>query len=136
LISSLSEDALDAVPRALREGSYALGAGRLPTITRVVVPSAFSGIAAAVTLAVSRAIGETMVVTIAAGQQPNFTLDPRVPIQTMTSYVASISKGDVPYGSLAHRALFAVGATLFVMTLAMNLVSYRMARRIRRRSGT
>jgi phosphate transport system permease protein len=136
MISSLSEDALYAVPQALREGSYALGAGKLPTITRVVVPSAFSGIAAAVTLAISRAIGETMVVTIAAGQQPNFTLDPRVPIQTMTAYIASISKGDVPYGSLAHRALFAVGATLFLMTLVMNLVSYRMARRLRTRSST
>jgi phosphate transport system permease protein len=136
MISSLSEDALYAVPQAMREGAYALGASKLPTIARVVVPSAFSGIAAAVTLAVSRAIGETMVVTIAAGQQPNFTLDPRVPIQTMTGYIAGISKGDVAYGSLAHRALFAVGATLFLMTLAMNLVSYRMARRLRARSAT
>jgi phosphate transport system permease protein len=135
MISSLAEDALYAVPNTLREGSLALGAGRLATITRVVVPSAFSGIAAAVTLAVSRAIGETMVVTIAAGQQPSFTLDPRVPVQTMTSYIASISKGDVPYGSLAHRALFAVGATLFLMTLVMNLTSYHLARRLRRRGG-
>lgn len=136
MISSLSEDALYAVPNSLREGAYALGSDKLATIGRVVVPSAFSGIAAAVTLAVSRAIGETMVVTIAAGQQPSFTLDPRVPVQTMTSYIASISKGDVPYGSLAHRALFAVGATLFLMTLVMNLVSYRMASRLRKRSAT
>jgi phosphate transport system permease protein len=136
MISSLAEDAIYAVPQSLREGAYALGAGKLPVIGRVVVPSAFSGIAAAVTLAISRAIGETMVVTIAAGQQPNFTLDPRVPIQTMTAYIASISKGDVEYGSLAHRALFAVGASLFLMTLVMNLVSYKMASRLRKRSAT
>jgi phosphate transport system permease protein len=135
MISSLAEDAIFAVPQSLREGAYALGAGKLPTIGRVVVPAAFSGIAAATTLAISRAVGETMVVTIAAGQQPNLTLDPRVPIQTMTAYIASISKGDVPYGSLAHRALFAVGAMLFLMTLAMNLVSYKMASRLRKRGA-
>jgi phosphate transport system permease protein len=131
MISSLSEDALYAVPNGLREASYALGAGKLPTILRVVVPSATSGIVAAVTLAISRAIGETMVVTIAAGQQPNLTLDPRVPIETMTAYIISISKGDTPTGTLEYRTIFAVGSMLFLMTLVMNLVSHRMARRLR-----
>jgi phosphate transport system permease protein len=131
MISSLSEDALYAVPNGLREAGYALGSAKLPTIFRVVVPSATSGIVAAVTLAISRAIGETMVVTIAAGQQPNWTLDPRVPIETMTAYIISISKGDTPTGTLEYRTIFAVGSMLFVMTLVMNLVSHRMARRLR-----
>lgn len=131
MISSLSEDALYAVPNSLREASYALGAAKLPTIFRVVIPSATSGIVAAVTLAISRAIGETMVVTIAAGQQPNWTIDPRVPIETMTAYIISISKGDTPTGTLEYRTIFAVGSMLFVMTLVMNLVSHRMARRLR-----
>jgi phosphate transport system permease protein len=131
LISSLSEDALYAVPVGLREAGYALGSSKLPTIFRVVIPSATSGIVAAVTLAISRAIGETMVVTIAAGQQPNWTLDPRVPIETMTAYIISISKGDTPTGTLEFRTIFAVGSMLFVMTLVMNLISHRMARRLR-----
>src|SRR5690606_23611666 len=108
MISSLAEDALYAVPGSLREASYALGSSKLPTIFRVVLPSATSGIAAAVTLAISRAIGETMVVTIAAGQQPNLTLDPRVPIETMTAYIVSISKGDTPTGTLEYQTIFAV----------------------------
>jgi phosphate transport system permease protein len=131
LISSLSEDALYAVPVSLREAGYALGSAKLPTIFRVVIPSATSGIMAAVTLAISRAIGETMVVTIAAGQQPNWTLDPRVPIETMTAYIISISKGDTPTGTLEFRTIFAVGTMLFLMTLVMNLISHRMARRLR-----
>jgi phosphate transport system permease protein len=131
MISSLSEDAIYAVPNSVREASYALGAAKLPTIFRVVVPAARSGIIAAVTLAISRAIGETMVVTIAAGQQPRFTFDPRVPIETMTAYIISISKGDTPTGTLEYRTIFAVGAMLFVMTFAMNLVSHRMARKLR-----
>jgi phosphate transport system permease protein len=131
MISSLSEDALYAVPNGLREASFALGAAKLPTIFRVVIPSATSGIVAAITLAISRAIGETMVVTIAAGQQPNWTIDPRVPIETMTAYIISISKGDTPTGTLEYRTIFAVGSMLFLMTLAMNLVSQRMARRLR-----
>ncbi len=131
LISSLSEDALYAVPVGLREAGYALGSAKLPTIFRVVIPSATSGIVAAVTLAISRAIGETMVVTIAAGQQPNWTLDPRVPIETMTAYIISISKGDTPTGTLEFRTIFAVGSMLFLMTLVMNLISHRMARRLR-----
>jgi phosphate transport system permease protein len=131
MISSLSEDALYAVPNGLREGAYALGAAKLPTIYRVVIPAAKSGIIAAVTLAISRAIGETMVVTIAAGQQPNLTLDPRVPLETMTAYIISISKGDTPTGTLEYRTIFAVGSMLFLMTFVMNLVSHRMAKKLR-----
>lgn len=133
MISSLSEDALYAVPNGYREGAYALGATKLRTIFRVVVPSAASGIAAAVTLAVSRAIGETMIVSIAAGQQPRLTFDPRVPIETMTAYIVQISKGDVPTGTLEYRTIFAVGTTLFIVTFAMNYASQRLARRLRHR---
>jgi len=131
MISSLSEDALYAVPRALREGALALGAGRLPTIFRVVLPSAVSGIAASVILAVSRAIGETMIVAIAAGQQPNLTLDPRVPIETMTAYIVQVSMGDTPTGTIEYRTIFAVGTTLFLMTFVMNVLSQRLASKYR-----
>ena len=131
MISSLSEDALYAVPNGLREGAYALGSAKLPAIFRVIIPAARSGIIAAVALAISRAIGETMVVTIAAGQQPNLTLDPRVPIETMTAYIISISKGDTPTGTLEYRTIFAVGSMLFLMTFVMNLVSHRMAKKLR-----
>ena len=131
MISSLSEDALHAVPRSLREAAYALGAGRIPTITRVVVPAAFSGIASSVILAISRAIGETMIVAIAAGQQPRLTFDPRVPIETMTAYIVQVSMGDTPTGTLEYRTLFAVGSMLFLMTFAMNVISQRMARKYR-----
>ena len=131
MISSLSEDALYAVPNSLREGAYALGSSKLPAIFRVVIPAAKSGIIAAITLSISRAIGETMVVTIAAGQQPNLTLDPRVPIETMTAYIISISKGDTPTGMLEYRTIFAVGSMLFLMTFVMNLVSHRMAKKLR-----
>ncbi len=132
LVSSLSEDAIYAVPTGLREAAYALGAGRLPTIFRVVLPSARSGVAAAFTLAVSRAIGETMVVAIAAGQQPRLTLDPRVPIETMTAYIVQVSMGDLPAGTLGYHTIFAVGAVLFVMTFAMNVATHRLSRRLRR----
>jgi phosphate transport system permease protein len=131
MISSLSEDALTAVPITLREGAYALGAGRLQTIYRVVVPTAFSGIAAAVVLAVSRAVGETMIVAIAAGQQPRLTLDPRVPIETMTAYIVQVGLGDTPTGTLEYRTIFAVGAALFVITLTTNMAAQRLARRFR-----
>lgn len=131
MISSLSEDALFAVPRSLREGAYALGAGRLPTIFRVVLPSAMSGIAASVILAVSRAVGETMIVAIAAGQQPRLTLDPRVPVETMTAYVVQVSMGDTPTGTLEYRTIFVVGTVLFVMTFVMNVMSYSFKRRFR-----
>jgi phosphate transport system permease protein len=131
MISSLSEDALYAIPRSLREGAFALGAGRLATIFRVVLPSAMSGIAASVILAASRAIGETMIVAIAAGQQPRLTLDPRVPVETMTAYVVQVSMGDTPTGTLEYRTIFVVGATLFLMTFAMNALSYTFKRRFR-----
>ncbi len=131
IISSLSEDALYAVPRGLREGAYALGAGRPSTILRVVVPAARSGIAASVALAVSRAIGETMIVAIAAGQQPRLTLDPRVPVETMTAYIVQVSMGDTPTGTLEYQTIFVVGATLFVMTFMVNGISQRLRRKFR-----
>ncbi len=131
MISSLSEDALSAVPNALREAAFGLGSTKLSAIFRVVVPAATSGVAASVILALSRAIGETMIVAIAAGQQPRFTLDPRVPIETMTTYIVQISMGDVPNGTLEYRTIFAVGSALFLMTFGMNLVSQRLSRRFR-----
>ena len=135
MISSLSEDAIYSVPVSLREASYGLGAARLPTIFRVVVPSAWSGIAAALTLAISRAIGETMIVAVAAGQQARLAVDPRAPIETMTSYIVNIAKGDTPSGTLEYRTIFAVGSMLFLMTLVMNLLSYRLSRKLRRGGG-
>jgi len=133
LITSLSEDAIEAVPDSLREGAYALGAGRLATIFRVVLPTALSGIAASIVLAVSRAIGETMIVAIAAGQEPRLTLDPRVPIETMTTFMVQVGLGDAPTGSLGYRTLFVVGASLFAMTFVANIFSQRLARRFRER---
>ena len=128
MISSLAEDALYAVPTGFREGAYALGATRLKTIFQVVLPSAFSGIAAAVILAISRAVGETMIVAIAAGQQPRLTADPRVPIETMTAYIVQISMGDTPTGTLEYSSIYVVGASLFVATFVMNLFSQKLAR--------
>lgn len=133
-IASLTEDALHAVPDHLREASYALGAAKMPTIMRVVMPAAGSGIAAAVILAIARAIGETMVVAIAAGQQARLTLDPRLPIETMTAYIVQISMGDTPNGTMEYRTIFLIGAALFLMTFAMNVIGFRMARRARRSS--
>jgi phosphate transport system permease protein len=130
-VSSLSEDALHAVPNGLREGAYALGATRLQTAMRVVVPAAFSGISAACILAASRAIGETMIVAIAAGQQPRLTLDPRVPVETMTAFIVQVSLGDTPTGTLAYRTIFAVGMLLFLSTFALNLVSNWLRERVR-----
>ncbi len=131
LVSSLSEDALHAVPVGLREGAYALGATRMQTALRVVVPAAFSGISAACILAASRAIGETMIVAIAAGQQPRLTLDPRVPVETMTAYIVQVSLGDTPSGTLAYRTIFAVGMLLFVSTFVLNLFSNWLRERFR-----
>jgi phosphate transport system permease protein len=131
MVSSLSDDALRAVPRSLREGAYALGATRLEVAARVVAPAALSGIAAAFILAMSRAIGETLIVTIAAGQNPNFTLNPLVPIQTMTSYIVQVSLGDAPVGTLEFKTIFAVALCLFVITLTMNLLSQLIVRRFR-----
>lgn len=131
-IASLSEDAIRAVPVSLREAALGLGVGRVSTIVRVVLPSAFSGIAASVILGVSRAVGETMIVAIAAGQQPRLTLDPTVPIATMTAFIVQVSMGDTPHGTLAYRSIFVVGAALFLITFGMNWVSYRLSRRYRR----
>jgi phosphate transport system permease protein len=130
IVASLSEDAIFAVPASMREGAYALGGGRLATIARVVIPTAFSGIAAAFILGLSRAIGETMIVAIAAGQQPTLTLDPRVPIETMTAYIVQVSLGDTPMGTLEYRTIFAVGLSLFTMTLFLNLISYWLRQRV------
>ena len=131
LVSSLSEDAMRGVPRGLREGSYAMGATRMQTSLRVVVPAAFSGITAAFILAVSRAVGETMIVAIAAGQQPRLTLDPTVPIETMTAYIVQVSQGDTPAGTLEYRTIFAVGMLLFLGTFTMNMVSAWLRERFR-----
>lgn len=133
MISSLSEDALHAVPTALREGAYGLGASKLSTIFRVVLPAAKSGVVAAITLAVSRAIGETMIVTIAGGAQPTFTFDPRGAVETMTAFIISVSKGDTPTGTIEYQTIFAVGSMLFLMTFVMNIVTQRMLRSARRK---
>ena len=131
MVSSLSEDALRGVPNGLREGSYALGATRAETILLVVVPAAFSGISAAVILAVSRAIGETMVVAIAAGQQPRLTLNPLVPVEAMTAYIVQVSLGDTPAGTLEYRTIFAVGMLLFAGTFILNIASLWLRERYR-----
>ncbi|MEN8138536.1 MAG: phosphate ABC transporter permease subunit PstC [Bacteroidota bacterium] len=123
-ISSLSEDALNAVPKALREAAYGMGSTRLQTAFRVAVPAASSGIVVSIILAISRAVGETMIVAIAAGQQPRLTLDPTVPIETITAYIVQVSLGDVPHGSLEYKTIFAAGITLFVFTLMLNTVSF------------
>ncbi len=130
-VASLSEDALRAVPQALREGAYGLGATKLEVSTRVVVPAALSGIIASFILAISRAIGETMAVVIAAGNLPNLTLNPLESIQTMTAYIVQASLGDTPQGTIVYRTLFAVGMTLFLITLAMNILSQWVLARFR-----
>ncbi len=131
LVASLSEDAMAAVPQALREGAYGLGGTRFEVATRVVFPAALSGIVAACILALSRAVGETMIVAIAAGQNPTFGFNPFVGVETMTSYIVQVSLGDTPAGSLAYKTIFAVGTTLFVMTFVMNLFSQWFVRRFR-----
>ena len=130
-VASISEDAMSAVPRDLRDGAYALGSTRLQVATKIVVPAAISGIIASFVLAISRAVGETMIVLIAAGGQPNLTWNPLEAVQTMTAFVAATGQGDVPTGSIEYKTIFAVGATLFVMALAMNLVAIRLVRRYR-----
>ena len=131
MVSSLSEDAMRSVPRNLREGAYALGSTKLEVSTLVVVPAALSGIVSAFILAVSRAIGETMIVTIAAGQNPTFTLNPFVPIETMTAYIVQVSQGDAPAGSIEYKTIFAVALLLFTITLLMNLLSQFVVSRFR-----
>lgn len=129
MVSSLSEDAMMSVPRSLREAAYALGATRLEVSLRIVVPAALSGIVAAVILGISRAIGETMLVTIAAGATPRMTFNPLESIQTMTAYIVQLSLGETPHGTLEYNTIFAVGILLFVMTLAMNLLGHRVVTR-------
>ena len=131
MVSSLSEDAMRSVPRNLREAAYALGSTKLEVSTLVVVPAALSGIMSAFILAVSRAIGETMIVTIAAGQNPTFTLNPFVPIETMTAFIVQVSQGDAPAGSIEFKTIFAVALLLFTITLGMNLLSQYVVSRFR-----
>jgi phosphate transport system permease protein len=130
-IASLSEDAMAAVPRELRDGGYALGADKLQVSTRIVVPAAISGIIAAFVLGFSRAVGETMIVLIAAGQLAQITFDPRETIETMTAFIGATGNGDVPTGSIEYKTIFAVGLTLFLMTLVLNLISIRLVRKYR-----
>jgi phosphate transport system permease protein len=131
MVSSLSEDAMSAVPRSLREAAYALGATKFEVATRTVVPAALSGIIASFILAISRAIGETMIVTIAAGGQANLTLNPLRSVQTMTAYIAQTAKGELAHGSVEYQTIFAVGLTLFAVTLFMNIISIQVLRRFR-----
>ncbi len=130
-VCSLSEDAMRSVPMLLREGSYAMGAGKLTTSLRVVYPAALSGIGAAYTLAIARAVGETMIVAIAAGQQPNMTLNPFRSAETITAYIVRVSMGDLPHGQIGYQSIFAAGVTLFVMTLGFNLLGHYIRKRFR-----
>lgn len=131
LVASLSEDAMNAVPGSLREGAYALGATKLEVSVRTVLPAALSGIVASFILAISRAIGETMIVAIAAGATPNLTLNPLVSVQTMTAYIVQVSMGEVSFGTVEYQTIFAVGLTLFAITLLMNIISIFVLRRFR-----
>ena len=131
MVSSLSEDAMVAVPRNLREGAYALGATRYEVSMKIVVPAALSGIIAAFILAISRAIGETMLVTIAAGATPSLSFNPMESVQTMTAYIVQLSLGEAPVGSLEYNTIFAVGLVLFAMTFVMNLLGFWIVRRFR-----
>ncbi|PIS38155.1 MAG: phosphate ABC transporter permease subunit PstC [Nitrospirae bacterium CG08_land_8_20_14_0_20_52_24] len=130
-VSSVSEDAMRAVPMHIREGSYAMGATKLQTAFKVIIPSAFSGIAAAFIIGISRAIGETMVVAIAAGGMPNLTANPLEPVQTLTAFIVQVSLGDAPHGTVEYKTIFAAGITLFFMTLGFNILGFWLRKRIR-----
>ena len=130
-VSSVSEDAMHAVPMALREGSYAMGATRFQTALRVVAPAAFSGIAAAYILGVSRAVGETMILAVAAGMQPNLTWNPLEPAATITAYIVQVALGDLPHGSLGYQTIFAAGLTLTLVTLFFNVLGHALRKRFR-----
>ena len=130
-VASISEDSMSAVPQSLREGSFGLGASKLQTTMRVVFPAALSGIVASVVLGLSRAVGETMVVVIAAGLSPQWGVNLLEPMETMTAFIASTAKGDIATGTIAYKTIFAVGSTLFVITLIMNLISIRFVRKYR-----
>jgi phosphate transport system permease protein len=130
-VSSVSEDSMKAVPMHIREGSYAMGATKFQTAFKVIIPAAFSGIAAAFIIGISRAIGETMVVAIAAGMMPNLTINPIEPVQTLTAYIVGVSLGDVPHGTIEYKTIFAAGITLFFMTLVLNILGFWFRKRIR-----
>lgn len=130
-VSSLSEDAMRAVPMSLREGAYALGSTRFQTATRVVVPAALSGIASAYILGISRAVGETMILAVAAGMQPNLTLNPMESAATITSFIVQVALGDLPHGSVGYQTIFAAGLTLMLLTLSFNLLGYWLRRKFR-----
>ena len=129
LVSSLSEDAMHSVPMGLREGAYALGSYKIQVAFKIIFPAALSGITAAVILAVSRAIGETMIVAIAAGQQPTLTFNPLVSVETITAYIVQVSLGDTPQGTLEYKTIFVCGLMLFVLTLFLNVISFKLKRR-------
>jgi phosphate transport system permease protein len=135
IVASLSEEALAAVPNALREGGMALGATKGEVIRGVVVPGALSGVMSSFILALSRAVGETMAVTLAAGATPNLTANPMETIQTMSAYIVNVSLGEAPHGSIAYQTIFAVGLTLFAITLAMNLIAARLVSKYRKQYG-
>jgi phosphate transport system permease protein len=130
-VATVSEDAMRAVPRYMREGSYAMGATKLQTALRVVLPGAFSGVAAAYILGISRAVGETMVVAIAAGMQPTLTFDPTQPAATITAYIVQVSLGDLPHGSVGYQSIFAAGLVLMLMTLVFNVIGFFLTRKFR-----
>ena len=132
MVASLSEDAIYSVPRSIKEGAYALGTTKLQMIFGVLIPSAFGGIVSAFILAMSRAVGETMIVAIAAGQQPRLTADPRQSVETMTAYIVQVSLGDTPHGTLEYQTIFAVGGALFILTLVLNSVSLWLRERYQR----
>ncbi|MEL6938575.1 MAG: phosphate ABC transporter permease subunit PstC [Cyanobacteria bacterium J06598_1] len=131
LVASLSEDALYSVPRSLKDGAYALGATKREAVVSVILPAALSGIVSSLILAVSRAVGETMIVTLAAGANPTLGFNPFVPVMTMTAFIVQITAGDAPHGTTAYKTLFAVGMTLFLMTFALNIFSFWFVRRFR-----
>jgi phosphate transport system permease protein len=131
MVASLSEDAIYAVPRSLREGAYALGATKLQMVRGVLVPAALGGISASFILAVSRAVGETMIVAIAAGQQPVFTFNPLQQVETMTAYIVQVSLGDTPHGTLEFQTIFVVGSMLFLLTLVFNFLSLKIREKYR-----
>lgn len=130
-VSSISEDAMRAVPMSLREGSYAMGASRLQTSVKVIVPAAFSGLAAAYILGISRAVGETMILAIAAGMQPNLTWNPLEPAATITAYIVQVALGDLPHGSIGYQTIFVAGLTLMLLTLVFNILGFWLRRRYR-----
>lgn len=134
-VSSLTEDAMRAVPQYLREGSYALGASKMQTAFRVVIPSALSGITSAYILGISRALGETMIVAIAAGLQPNLTFNPLQPSETMTAFIVQVSMGDLPHGSIGYQAIYAVGLTLLLMTFVFNILGFWFRKKYRQAGG-